>query len=345
MTIRISNQRIAWYIILISLILLANYSLYHTDTVKPLPNGVIIGSFLDFMIVIPLTTYFLIIRKRFSIKYLSLIIAACYGLAWFIIPSDFISAFQYSKYVLIGVEAVFLATELFVIMLLIRNVPRMIRHYKESKLPFFTSRMEEAFTSKQNASRTTKILISELSLLYYSLFSWNRKRNIEVSNAFTYHKKTSNIALNIMLLHAIIIETLGLHFLLHEWNPLVSYILLIFNVYAVLLILAEIQAIRLNPIIIQNQELHIQLGLSKRLVVPIDQIESIGSCNQNSIDKKEIFDGILNDFVKEPPNIVIMLKEPIAASYFYGVTRKVRSIHLRLDAPDTFRKKLESEQY
>jgi len=193
-------------------------------------------------------------------------------------------------------------------------------------------------------SRGVKLFVTELSILYYSLFSWGKKPQIG-SNTFTYHKKTSNLALNIMLIHAIALESLGFHFFLHAWSPIISYIIIFLNVYGILFLLAEIQAIRLSPIVFLDEKLHIQIGLTKRMVIPMDMVESFGPLRQPSANIKTIFDGTLNDFVKEQPNVEIILKEPLEARLLYGFTKSVTKIHLRVDEPNEFNKILKSEQF
>ncbi len=57
-----------------------------------------------------------------------------------------------------------------------------------------------------------------------------------------------------MIIHATAIESIGFHYLLHQWNPVIAWILLILNVYAMIYFIAEIQAIRKNPIIITENK-------------------------------------------------------------------------------------------
>jgi len=144
MTLRISNPKIVWCILLVSFILIANYSLYHTEIATPLPNGVIIGSILDFLLFIPLTMYFLVIRNRLSIKYLSVVMAACYGAAWLIIPNAIFSTFRFSKYIIFSIETIFIGLELYFAILVIRKIPLVIRNFKKMNLPFFTGKLEKA---------------------------------------------------------------------------------------------------------------------------------------------------------------------------------------------------------
>ncbi|MFS0634753.1 hypothetical protein AB1K84_02515 [Mesobacillus foraminis] len=70
-----------------NLILLSNYPLYHTQFYNPIPKGAVLGSLFDFIIIIPLLTYFIIIRKRYSLKYLGAIIFVGFASAY--VPERF----------------------------------------------------------------------------------------------------------------------------------------------------------------------------------------------------------------------------------------------------------------
>ncbi len=78
-----------------------------------------------------------------------------------------------------------------------------------------------------------------------------------------------------MIIHATAIESIGFHYLLHQWNPVIAWILLILNVYAMIYFIAEIQAIRKNPLVVTEEQVIIQIGLGKKIVMPFTQIDNI----------------------------------------------------------------------
>ncbi len=62
---------------------------------------VVLGSLLDCMFVIPVITYFFIIRKRYSLTYIFPVVIAGYIFARFIIPSDYLQAFSFVSYIVV----------------------------------------------------------------------------------------------------------------------------------------------------------------------------------------------------------------------------------------------------
>ena len=96
-------------------------------------------------------------------------------------------------------------------------------------------------------SKLVDVILTECKLIYYAFLSWREKVPTGKS-VYSYHKKTGAIGVYIMIIHATIIESIGFHYLLHQWNPVIAWILLILNVYAMIYFIAEIQAMRKNPL-------------------------------------------------------------------------------------------------
>ncbi|MGM0845304.1 MAG: hypothetical protein ACQEUT_10030 [Bacillota bacterium] len=331
------------FLSLTALIILCNFFAYRLEDV---PEGMVLGSIVDLMIVIPLMAYFFIIRRHHSAKILSFVIAAGYGAAWIIIPNEHLSSLPFFKYLLIAAEGAFLLLELYIAIKVIKALPKVWQHtkkLKETNSDFFPHRLETAINENMSAPLFIKIYLTELSLFYYSLCSWKKKAVI-TQDSFTLHKKTSTIALYIMIIHAILIETIGLHYLLHQWNPLVSWILFFLNIYTVLFLLAQIQGFRLNPMIMTDDQLIIRIGFASRMNIPLKNIDFIhdygGPEKLGKEEEKVTYKAIAPDFIEEKPQLEIVLKKPQTAHYLYGWTKTVSQVHIRLDEPTAFKQAL-----
>ncbi|MBP0726932.1 hypothetical protein J5Y03_17375 [Bacillus sp. RG28] len=342
--ISISRTKWMWFYLLLTLVVSSNILIYQLTIMQPLPNQVALGTLFDFIITIPLLTYFFIIRKRYSWKYLLSIAFLGYGAAYLIIPHNMLTSFHNTSYIPVFFEGVFLFIELYIGYKLIRKLPAIIRNFNNNypNTSTFQERLEEALMLHLKPSRTIDIISSEITMLYYSLFSWRKKQVSVLENeaVFTFHKKTSFVAFYVMMIHAIVLESIEFHFLLHSWSPVISFIALLLNVYAVLLFLAEIQAIRLCPIFLTNHQLHFQIGVMKRLKVSLEDIKSVhyydGPEKISKKESKHIFDGVLSEFMKEKPSIEIELHSPKKAKFLYGISKNVTKIHLRPDEPQRF---------
>lgn len=335
------NRNLIWFISLLTMVIGSNVLLYRLELMQPLPNTIALATLLDFMMIIPLITYFFIIRKRYSLKYLILVGFAGYGASMLIIPQGYLGSYSFVRYILLAGEGAFFLLELYIVFKLVTKLPVIFKYYKQkqSDIPAFPYRMEQALTHHVKTNRFIEIVSSEMSMFYYSFFSWRKKQIID-GHVYTFHKKTSAVALHLMLIHALVLESVGLHFFLHNWSPTIAFIVLILNGYTVLLFLAEIQAIRLVPFMITDQSLYLQVGIMKRLTVPLKEIKSVhyyqGPEKVSKEVSKQFFDAVLSDFVKEKPAIEIEFHSPQEVKKMYGLKQKVRFAHLSPDEPQKF---------
>jgi membrane protein YdbS with pleckstrin-like domain len=338
------------FLSLTALVLITNFSVYHLDD---FPKGMAIGSIIDFMIIIPLMAYFFIIRRNHSAKAISLVIAAGYGTAWLIIPNEHLAMVPFFNYFLIAAEGAFLLLELYLAFYIIKAVPKVWKYTINRKLDgedLFPDRLETAVQQYMTAPLFLRIYLTEVNLFYYSLFSWKKKTRI-TPDSFTIHQKGSSIALYIMLIHALVIESIGLHYFLHMWSPIISWILLFLNLYTVMFFLAQIQGIRLNPIRISEEELVIRIGMTSRINIPLTNIASIshyqGPEKLTRTQEKVTFLAIAPDLIPEKAQLEIKLHEPQTAHFLYGFTKTVSQVLIKLDEPASFQasllKRLEEE--
>lgn len=338
MSVILSRRRKGIWIGLVSLILLSNYLLYALPIVPVAPKEVVLGSLLDCMFVIPIITYFFMIRKRYSLTYIFPVVIAGYIFARFIIPSDYLQAFSYVSYIVIAGEVAFVCLELFLLYKIARKLPTIIKRYKEYKSEYssFSYAIDAAFEATMKKSKLVDVILTECKLIYYAFFSW-RVKIPEGESVYSYHKKTSAIGVYVMIIHATLIESIGFHYLFHQWNPVIAWVLLILNVYAMFYFLAEIQAMRKNPIIITEKQVIVQIGLGKKIVMPFTQIDKIKFYKGEPVKKeKEVLDATVMEFIKEPPTFEITLKEPVKAQLLYGFSKTVSRVHLNVDKEQNF---------
>ncbi|HDW3058056.1 TPA: hypothetical protein RMI67_005974 [Bacillus cereus] len=340
MNVTLSRRRKGIWIGLVSLIMLSNYLLYALPIVPAAPKEVVFGSLLDCMFVIPIITYFFIIRKRYSLTYIVPVVIAGYIFARFIIPSDYLKDFSYVSYIIVAGEIAFVCLELFLLYKIVRKLPTIIKKYKEYKSEYssFSYAIDAAFDATMKRNKLIDIIVTECKLIYYAFLSW-REKVPEGEYVYSYHKKTGAIGVYIMIIHATLIESIGFHYLLHQWNPVIAWILLILNVYAMIYFIAEIQAMRKNPLIVTEEQVIIQIGLGKKIVISFTQIDNIAFYKDELLTAKEgkqVLDATVMEFIKEPATFEITLKEPVKAQLLYGFSKTVSRVHLNVDEERKF---------
>ncbi len=201
------------------LVLAGNVMLYQTQLgmsiIPAETKGVVLGSLIDLIIMLPL--FFMLTMRKFSIK--TAILVAAFGciLARFIIPSSMLEPYVAVTWVGILVEVAFVAFEILLILTFVRYIPKILATVKSSHLPVIFS-FHEAVEQHVTKNPIIKVLCAELFMLYYALFAWKKK----APEGITLHKNSSYIAFMIMIIHAIVIETLGIHWWLHDKSAILS---------------------------------------------------------------------------------------------------------------------------
>lgn len=327
-----------WAFALLLLVLFSNFLVYRSPfSAAVVPDDtfwLVAGSLVDFAIVAPLL---LLASFRLNAKQLAAFIAAGLIAARFIIPSLYFEPFALLFYFGAAFEVLVLAAELALLALLLIQIPRIRRDMaKETGSPLFT--LFPAVYRNIKPNPLINIILSEALAFYYAFFTW-KKRPTDDPRAITLHKNTSSIAFTLMLIHAIIIETIGIHWWLHDKSALLSIILLVLNVYSVIYFIGDIQATRLNPLTVKNGKLNVSLGLNKRISVPLDSIESVRWGAEPEADALEF---VAKDFEEPESEVVIDFKLPQQAVLFFGKTRTVSQIALKVDNPEKLKQLLSS---
>lgn len=320
-------------------VLSSNYMLYHsTIGVSILPdetNGIVLGSILDLIIMVPLCIW--ITLKKKSLK--TAILSAALGciVARLIIPKQLIQPFVAITWAGLAIEVLIIIFELLLIFTFILYIPKIISQVKKNTKPVIFSFFDSV---NQYVPRNIiiQVFCSELIMVYYALFAWRKKPE----TGFTLYKNTSYMAFMIMIIHAIILETLGFHFWLHEKLFILSIILLVFNVYSVLFFLADMNALRLNPTQIKDGYLYLSMGLTKRAKIKLADIDYL-SQDQAELEVKldkhtAIF--IVKEFQEGNPQVILHMKKPTKVTLMMGLEKQFSKIAIQCDQSNDLIKKV-----
>ncbi|WP_453990711.1 hypothetical protein [Bacillus nitroreducens] len=337
------NRSIYIFIIVALLILSSNYTLMVIQPFEPVTDTLILASLFDVTIVLPLFFYLFVVRNRLSLITLLPVFIGGFWFVYFIAPHRDVVIFDYVKYGIFGLEALFIGIELFLLVLLVRKIPLLFQHYKKLKEInfFYPSTIRMAMNKTFGKKKLNDILVYDFSIFYYGFFAWKKKwKDGNHLRSFTIHKNSGYFGLFIMLAHAMVIEVIGVHFLIaHFWNHTAAWIITALDLYALLWIIADYHAVRLSPIVIKDDKLLAQVGIRREIVVDLNTILSI----QPTITKKEVrakekhsFAITLPDLIEEDPQFEIILTEPTLATLPFGVKREVTKLYVTVDNKDAF---------
>ncbi|RUL56989.1 beta-carotene 15,15'-monooxygenase [Lysinibacillus antri] len=335
------NKQQLWLGLLL-LVLGSNLMLYRTDFGAEIlvsgASNVALGSLLDLVIIAPIL--FLAWKKKKSIKLFLLLSASGLVLSRVLIPIEYLEPFVAITWVGIAVEVGILALELLLLVTLFRYMPKIIKETKASSLPiiFSFSNAVDRFVQKH---QLIHIICAEMLMFYYAVASW-RKKPVLQANTVTLHKNSSYIAFQVMLIHAVVIETLGIHWFIHEKSLILSIILLILNIYTVLFLLADIQVVRLNPVLLCEDKFYLSIGLMKRMEIEWDEIEEVYTEAEMIKQKqtKDTIDFVAKDFDEVHPNVILKLKNPKEATLAFGMKKTYSKVAIKFDDLQKFNEAL-----
>lgn len=275
------NRSIYLFAILALLILCSNYTVMVIQPFEPVTDTLILASLFDLTIVLPLFFYLFVVRNRLSLITLLPVVIGGFWFAYFIVPHHDLLIFDYLKYGIYGLEGLFIVIELFLAAMLLRKIPTLYQNYKQQKEInyFYPPTMRTAMNKTFGEKKLIDIIVYDFSIFYYGFFSWKQKwvdRNH--IRSFTIHINSGYFGLFIMLVHAMVIEVIGVHFLIaHFWSPTAAWIFTALDLYALLWIIADYHAVRLSPIVIKDDKLYAQVGIRREIVVDLNTIKSIHS--------------------------------------------------------------------
>lgn len=346
MVFKKDSIQMVWPFLLL-LVLASNFSFYHSSLwVNLLPskmNGIVLASIFDLTIVAPVL--FLAWRRKLGWKNFLELMAGGLIIARFMIPMEYLAPFKALTWGGFVIEGAFLLLEVLLLVTLFKYLPEIIRTVKKSPLPLLFS-FSHAVDERVKKHPFIKVICSEMLMFYYAFGSWKKKPKHQ-ANTFTLYKNSSLIAFQVMMIHAIVIETLGIHWWLHDKSFILSLILLVINIYTVIFFLGDIQAVRLNPLQVEHDCLYVSLGLMKRMEIRYEDIEEV-------IEDKEIveqkrsnkaIDFVAGDFEKVYPNVILKLRCPVEATLLMGIKKQYEQVAIRVDDPRKFKEVLKQKLF
>ena len=160
--------------------------------------------------------------------------------------------------------------------------------------------------------------------------------------AFSYHRKHAGQALVAGLLLAAAGEAVVVHIVLAKWSHLLAWLATIATVWFGLQVLAQIRAMGIRPIYIDQGRVGLRNGAFDLVEVPISQIDSI----EESRAEVQGEDGELEPLNVGFPashNVVLKLAEPTEATILNRKKRQFQVALLTLDEPTEFVAEIRSQ--
>ena len=278
--------------------------------------------------------YFLFIRttgiSNFSIIpvfILSLLLAS------FIIPQGQQTYLDIVKYLLMPIE-------LFVAGFVIYKAHQTIKEYKDldkSNVDFIES-LREILLKQLKNKVAANILTTEIGIFYYAFNGWRTKEEGSNQNAFTYYKKNGYPMVVGVFIFLIVLESFSVHLLLSNWSNVAAWIFTLLSIYGIFFLIGDLNAVRQRRIYLDNDSLHIRIGIRWQMQIPLNEIDEIEFISSDPKSKDNA-----NFILIGSPNILIRCNTEQNAIGLYGISKKFKSISISIDNKESFKKEMEDK--
>ena len=316
----------------IFLIIVSNYFLYLPFVQQHFMNEmdirIVWGSIIDLVILVPILLF-----ATFQIGWKHSLVASMLGLVWikWIIPFEF---HEYINPILvtgIAAEGLFVLSEIALLVWMVWKIPKIRQSISKSQTELLYNAIPSVIKETKDHI-ILRLFTMEWLTIYYGLFTFRKKTPMH-AGVFTMHKTTSALAMQIMLIHAFVIETVAFHWYLHSENPALSYFLLVLNLYGLIYVIANLQIMRLAPLEIRNNTLTMSQGLAKSVQIALNNIQEIKH-NEASAENIEII--MYRDFEERKPELILILKEEVPLYMAFGRKKMVKKLAFSVDDPHKF---------
>ncbi|PKB43046.1 hypothetical protein AX016_1228 [Cellulophaga sp. RHA19] len=296
------------------------------------PESLSFGITFDLLLTVPFI-YFLLIRKTKIPKttvlpFLILGIVICS----IILPSE------NQQYLRLFKTWILPVIEISVLSYVIYNVRKGIKSYKQKKefsFDFFTTLKQTCY---EILPKNVVIpVVTEIAVLYYGFIYWKKRKLKE--NEFSYHKDSGTIALLVVIIFIIAIETIVLHILLTEWSSLVAWILTFVSIYSGVQLFGFLKSMLKRPITIEKDKLFLRYGIMNETTIDIRNIDNIEVSSKDIETNKETLKfSFLGEL--ESHNIIIHLKEENELIGLYGIKKSYKNLALYVDNKVEFKNRI-----
>ena len=294
---------------------------------SPQPGILAVAITIDVAVGLPLLFYLLIVRRDLlpQSSLVPVCILALLALR-FILPTSEQSILRFSHFLIPAIElcvAVFLLIKL-------RHVIRDIRSARRECL-YLIDALRTGIRKSVKSDFVAAIIASEVAMLYLVIAGWFarfRTFRQDVSE-YSYHRKSNLLFWPLVAL--MIVETFGIHLVISIWTQPGAWVFTGISVYTLLWMVGHYHASRLQPVIVDDQNIYLRTGLIWRGQIALRNISEVRKAM--NADRKA--SGFVNIALLANPDVVLILKESDVLEGLFARKKEVKVVGVSLDDPKT----------
>jgi len=351
--ISLSHKKSLYFSCGFIILILSSHFLVQKVEITGRVNALLVwGTIVDVMVIIPGVVFLFILRRKPSVSIFAPMMMLGLFIVHWLVPPYAKDSLAYLNYSVIVVEVVLVGIEITIFFLLLKTFPKWKRSFKAAHVnhPFVLGRMFEAnritFASYKylgHFQRLSGFLATDVAAVRYALFP-HLDRYPPEECTFSYHKNSEYLGVFLMLIHAMVIEIIAVHVLLMQFSHTAAWMATFLDVYALLFLIGDYQAIRKAPVHVGNRSLYLQKGLRFHISIPFETIKQIRPCIHTAKEcsgDKAALDMTLAGLEPAQPQYVLELSQPLEAHLYLGLKREISRMYITVDEPHAFVKEME----
>lgn len=283
----------------------------------------------DLLVGIPALFYGLVVRRyRLPLSSIAGVAGACFALAHWLLPVAQQTPLQAVRFLPALLEGATLV-------LLIAKSRQLVQRYQIAyrQHPHFGPSAQVAV--QQVLGRAGVLLVAEAAMLRYAVLGWwAQPAGTRGATAFSTHRDSGFTAFAVVLGAALVIESAAVHLLVGLWSARAAGWLLLCDLYLLLLLIAHAHAVRLRPVRLTADTLHLNVGFVWQLTVPLRELVAVESLPDHPEPAADLLN--LTKVLFTPPNLLLTFAQPVTVKGPYGMQRTGQRVAVYLDHPQQF---------
>ena len=283
----------------------------------------------DLLVGIPVLFYGVVLRRyQLPLSSLAAVAGASLALTHWLLPVAHQAPLQALSFLPTLLEGI-------ILLLLLAKSRRLVQNYQAAyrQQPRFWPSAQLAL--QQTLGPAGTLLAAEVEMVRYALLGWWAQAEVpQEATAFSTHRDSGFTAFASTVGVVLVLEMAGVHVLVSLWSARVAGWLLFFEVYTLVLFLAHAQAVRLRPVLVTADALHLCVGFAWQLQVPLQELVASESLRDHPEPSAELLN--LTKLLFTPPNVLLTFAQPVTVKGPYGMTRTGRRLAVYVDQPQQF---------
>jgi hypothetical protein len=284
------------------------------------PDVIAWGVTLDLTFTIPLLYWIVLIRSGMA-RPITIVPVFAIGatVAAILLPRGDQALLHSLRYVVAPLEIV-------TIVLLVRRLVAM-RRRESTGDPL--ARIRTAAEAALGNGVMAGLVATEIAVVWYAIFGWRRDADAPAaSRPFTVHQRSGWGSVLACILVLVASESIAVHLFVQMWSARAAWIVTSLDVYGLLWLIGDYNALRLRPSLVRGNTLEIRYGLRWTATIERANVIAMRDAGDEADWKRP---GVLKVAMIDAPRFIIELREPVIANGLAGMRKSVGAIAISPD--------------